>query len=199
MKRSTILRTGALGALCAVAGGAAGIAGTSASSSRTLSAPTFPHRHGFLFFGAGPRADAAGPPVHSDTVVPNKSGGFDTITMDRGSFSSLSGDQLTITEGTKTATYKTVTLTIAPGATIRRNGAQAQLADLKAGAEVTVLHSPKATVVMARDAEHQLAFKPGLQRHGDGPPGDGLPGDGHGAPVPPGAPQAPQEGSSGGA
>jgi hypothetical protein len=194
MKRSTILRTSAVGALCAVAGGAAGIAGTSASSSRTLSAPTFPHRHGFLFFGAGRLADAAGPPVHSDTVVPNKSGGFDTITMDRGSFSSLSGDQLTITEGTKTATYKTAALTIAPSATIRRNDEQAKLADLKAGDEVTVLQSPKATAVIARDAQHQLAFKPGLPGHDDG-----LPGDGHGRLAPPTPPQAPQEGSSTGA
>jgi hypothetical protein len=192
MKRSTVLRTSGVGVLCAVAGGAAGIAGTSASSSRTLGAPNFEHRHGFLF-GAGRLADAAGPPVHSNAVVPNKSGGFDTITMDRGSFSSLSGDQLTITEGTKTATYKTVTLTIASGATIRRNEEKAQLVDLKAGDAVSVLQSPKATVVIARDAQHQLAFKPGLPGHGDG-----LAGEGRGRLVPPAAPQAPQEGTSGG-
>jgi hypothetical protein len=193
MKRSTVLRTSAVGALCAVAGGAAGIAGTSASSSRTPGAANFGHRHGFLGFGAGPLADAAGPPVHSDAVVPNKSGGFDTITMDRGSFSSLSGDKLTITEGTKTATYKTVTLTIPPGATIRRNDQKAQLPDLKAGDEVTVLQNPKATIVLARDAQHQLDFKPGPLGHGDG-----IPGEGRGRLAPPAAPQAPQEGTPGG-
>jgi hypothetical protein len=74
--------------------------------------------------------------------------------MDRGSFSSLSGNQLTITEGTKTATYKTVTLTIPAGATVRRNGEAAKLSDLKSGDTVMVMQSPKATVVAANDAQH---------------------------------------------
>jgi hypothetical protein len=110
---------------------------------------------------AGPLAAAAGPPVHANAVVPNDKGGFDAVTMDRGSFSSLSGDQLTITEGTKTATYKTVTLTIPSGATVRRNGEQAQLSDLKAGDEVLVVQSPNGTVVGAHDAQH--AGDPGLK------------------------------------
>jgi len=54
-------------------------------------------------------------------VVPNRAGnGFDTITEDQGAFQSLSGDQLTITEGTKTLTYKTVTLTIPSNAIVYR-------------------------------------------------------------------------------
>src|SRR5215469_511036 len=48
----------------------------------------------------------AGWRVHSETVVPNDKGGFDTITMDQGRFASASGDRLTITEGTSRATYK---------------------------------------------------------------------------------------------
>jgi hypothetical protein len=134
------------------------------------------------FFGAGGLADAAGPPVHADAVLPNQSGGFDTVTLDRGGFSSLSGDQLTITEGTKTATYKTVTLTIPQGARIRRNGARAQLGDLKGGDEVTVLQSPKATAVIAHDAQHRLAFGPGPLGRGEL------------RPVPPPASQGPDEG-----
>jgi hypothetical protein len=104
----------------------------------------------------GPVGDAAGPPVHSDAVVPNEKGGFDTVTMDQGSFSSLSGDQLTITEGTKSATYKTVTLTIPAGATVRRNDAHASLSDLKSGDTVIVLQGPEGTAVDANDAQHQL-------------------------------------------
>jgi hypothetical protein len=104
--------------------------------------------------------------------------------MDRGSFSSLSGDQLTITEGTKSATYKTVTLTIPSGATVRRNEAQAQLSDLKAGDEVNVLQGPKSTVVIANDAQHQLTLKPPVIRHGDAPR------------IAPGAPAVPEEGAS---
>jgi hypothetical protein len=121
--------------------------------------------------GIGPLLDAAGPPVHADAVVPNEKGGFDTVTMDRGSFSSLSGDQLTITEGTKSATYKTATLTIPSNATVRRNGEDAKLSDLKAGDEVLVVQSPSRTLVVAHDAQHPgpLALKARAQLGGDGP------------------------------
>src|SRR5581483_5541741 len=51
--------------------------------------------------------------VHGDLVVKTKTG-FGTVTFDRGKVDSVSGQRLTMTEGTRTATYKTVTLTI-PG------------------------------------------------------------------------------------
>jgi hypothetical protein len=91
--------------------------------------------------------------------------------MDRGSFSSLSGDQLTITEGTKTATYKTVTLTIPSGATVRRNGEAAKLSDLKSGDTVMVLQSPQGTVVTADDAQHPdvLQLKLRVRQKGEHP------------------------------
>ena len=171
MKRSTILRTSIVGGLCAIAGAAAGIAGSSASSSPAPHPRIGLGGRGFFFFkhgplagASGPLADASGPPVHVDAVVPKRGGGFETVTMDRGSFSSLSADQLTINEGTKTATYKTVTLTIPPGATIRRNGVRAQLPDLRPGDEVMVMQSPPNTVVIAHDAKHELGFPPGLLR-----------------------------------
>ena len=174
MQRSTMMRTGAVGAICALAGATAGIAGSSASSSKptqtAVASAAIADGPG-VRLKFGPLADAAGPPVHSDTVVPNEKGGFDTVTMDRGSFSSLSGNQLTITEGTKTATYKTVTLTIPSGATVRRNGEAAKLSDLKSGDTVMVMQSPKATVVAANDAQHpdlpQLKF--GVSRMGERP------------------------------
>jgi hypothetical protein len=179
---------GAVGVVCALAGGAAGIAASSASSSR----PTPVKPPGVVaegigpLLGLGPLADAAGPPVHSDAVVPNEKGGFDTITMDRGRFSSSSGDQLTITEGSKTATYKTVTFTIPSDATVRRNGEAAKLSDLKAGDTVLVLQGPKGTVVAAHDAQHPdlLRFKVRAPQHGDLPP------------LPPKLPPIPDEGSS---
>jgi hypothetical protein len=108
--------------------------------------------------------DAAGPPVHSESVVPNDKGGFDAVTMDRGSFSSLSGEKLTITEGTKTSTYKTVTLTIPSGATVDRNGEKAQLSDIRTGDTVAVVQSPKGTFVDAFDAQHEPKI------HVKGPP-----------------------------
>ena len=174
MQRSTMMRTGAVGAISALAGATAGIAGSSASSSKptqtAVASAAIADGPG-VRLKFGPLADAAGPPVHSDAVVPNEKGGFDTVTMDRGSFSSLSGNQLTITEGTKTATYKTVTLTIPSGATVRRNGEAAKLSDLKSGDTVMVMQSPKATVVAANDAQHPdlPQLKLGVSRMGERP------------------------------
>jgi hypothetical protein len=196
MQRSTTIRTGAVGAVCALVGAAAGIAGSSASSSKPAKTavawgpvamrPGGPLGFGPLADAVGPLADTAGPPVHADTVVPNDKGGFDTVTMDRGSFSSLSGDQLTITEGTKTATYKTVTLTIPSSATVRRNGEAAKLSDLKSGDTVMVMQSPKATLVAANDAQHPdlPRLKLEVRRMGD-----------HPIPLPK-LPPIPEEGSS---
>jgi len=174
MQRSTMMRMGAVGAVCALAGATAGIAGSSASSSKptqtAVASAAIADGPG-VRLKFGPLADAAGPPVHSDTVVPNEKGGFDTVTMDRGSFSSLSGDQLTITEGTKTATYKTLTLTIPSGASVTRNGEAAKLSDLKSGDTVMVAQSPQGTVVAAHDAQHPdvLQLKVRVPQNGEHP------------------------------
>src|SRR5262249_39658990 len=88
-----------------------------------------------------------------------------------GSFSSLSGNQLTIIEGTKSATYRTVTITIPANATVRRNDEKAELSDLKAGDEVSVVQGPNGTVVGAHDAQHPgpLGLKLRAPRQGEGP------------------------------
>jgi hypothetical protein len=185
MQKSTIVRTGAVGATCALVGGAIGIAGSSASSSGQPSPPIVRAAGPGIalagpMLGFGPLADADGPPVHSDAIVPNDNGGFDTVTMDRGGFSSLSGDQLTIAEGTKHAAYKTVTLTIPSNATVRRNGEKAELSDLKAGDEVLVVQGPNRTFVAANDAQHRgpLGFKLRPSLGGEGPPPAPLRGEG---------------------
>jgi hypothetical protein len=189
MQRSTMMRLAAVGTVCALGGAAAGIAGSSASSPKptraTGTAAAIGEAPGRLPW-LGPLAHASGPPVHADAVLPNEKGGFDTVTMDRGRFSSLSGDQLTITEGTKSATYKTVTLTIPAGATVRRNDSAAKLSDLKAGDSVLVLQSPGRTLVAAHDAEHaeRLRFRLRLPEHG------------RPWPRPPKLPAIPDEGSS---
>ena len=194
MKKPTIMRTAAVGTTCALLGTAAGIAGSSASTNNANNgraghaAKTGEVRFGMAIgpgFAIGIRGDAAGPPVHSEAVVPNEKGGFDTVTMDRGTFSSLSGQQLTITEGTKSATYKTVTLTIPSDATVYRNGEKAALSDIKSGDTVTVMQSRSGTVVNAFDAEHEpkLQIHKGgegsgraTKRAGEGPPPPSAPG-----------------------
>jgi hypothetical protein len=87
--------------------------------------------------------------VHGDVVVRTKSG-FATVTFDRGTVDAVSGRQLTIAEGTKKASYKTVTVTIPAGAVVRDDRHQASLSDVKAGQRVLVLVAPKRTFVIAR-------------------------------------------------
>jgi hypothetical protein len=89
--------------------------------------------------------------VHGDVVVATKTG-FVTITFDRGFVQSVSGQQLTLREGTKTHTYKTVTLTIPAGARVRDNGRRATLGALKPGQRALVLQGVKRTTVIAHNA-----------------------------------------------
>lgn len=102
-------------------------------------------------FGHGLRARGlrlARRAVHAELVVPTPQG-FATVTIDRGTVDSVSGDQLTLTEGTPTQTYKTVTLTIPSGATVRSDRHVATLASLTAGQRVLVVSAPKHTFVVA--------------------------------------------------
>lgn len=173
--------------VCALAGAGAGIAGsTAATSTSTTKAKSataakagkarFAGRRGF-----GPMMGGHGPSVHEESVVLDKAGkAWITETEDRGTVKSVSGQDLTITEGTKAVPYKDVTVTIPSGATIVRNGKTAQLSDLKAGDHVNVSASSDGTTVFAGDD----TFRPG------GPHGFGdHDGDHHGPP--PGAPGMP--------
>jgi hypothetical protein len=87
--------------------------------------------------------------VHGSVVVHAKQG-FVTVTFDRGKVESVNGRQLMITEGTKQATYKTVTLTIPANALVRDNRQKATLAAVKPGQRVLVINAPKRTLVVAR-------------------------------------------------
>ena len=87
--------------------------------------------------------------VHADVVIHTRSG-FVTATLDRGKVDSVSGQQLKLTEGTKRATYKTVTLTIPASARVRDDRQRASLSAVKPGQRVLVLQAPKRTFVIAR-------------------------------------------------
>ena len=123
---------GAAGSAIATAG-AAGSGSTTAKPARVR--------------GAGVRA-LERRAVHANAVVATKSG-FATVTVDRGFVRSVDGQQLTIREGTKKATYKTVTLTIPAGAHIRDNRQVATISALKSGQRVIVVQAPKRTFVFA--------------------------------------------------
>jgi hypothetical protein len=87
--------------------------------------------------------------VQGSVVVYTKKG-FVTVTFNRGKVDSVSGRQLTITESTKKATYKTVTLSIPANALVRDNRQTATLSVLEPGQRVTVINAPKRTLVVAR-------------------------------------------------
>lgn len=100
--------------------------------------------------GAGARA-LERRAVHANVVVATKSG-FATVTIDRGFVQSVSGQQLTIREGSAKATYKTVTLTIPSNAKVRDNRQVSKLPALTAGQRVSVVQAPQRTWVIARSA-----------------------------------------------
>jgi hypothetical protein len=171
-------------AICALAAVTAAIAqgsGTTKSSSAKSKATT---AHGAQASGTappgamgGPDGDMHGPDggaVHSVSVVPDKAGtSFITLTSDRGTVKSVdsAGATITITEGTKSATYKTLTLSVPSGAKVIRDGKTATLAEVKAEDHVSVSSSTEGTTVFATDS----SFRPehGLGR--GGPPGMGGP------------------------
>jgi hypothetical protein len=135
--------------------------------------------------GPGP---IGGPPVHSEMVVPNKSGnGFITVTGDDGKVNSVSGNQLTVTEGTDTATYKTVTLDVPSDATVVRDGKKSQLSDLQKGDQVHVSQSPDGSFVFATDSAFQQKMQREFRQHFKNlpKPPSGVPGG-----MPPGLPPA---------
>lgn len=197
MPRNRLLQLTAVVASCGLIGAAAGIAGSAAAPSKSSSSSSSSgkaraaKRHAFRGMRGGfMMRGRFGGPIHSEMVVPNAAGtGFDTIVEDAGTFASLSGRSLTITEGTDTTKYKDVTLTIPADAKVVRNFKDAQLSDLAAGDHVRVVQGPKGWFVMAISKDFRPSANgpmpgPGGPR-GFGPDGDG---DGpHGGP-PPGGP-----------
>jgi hypothetical protein len=170
---------------CLAVGALAGITGGSAATTKTKARPANA-KAGHWGRPGGPLV--GGPPVHSVSVIPNKAGtAFDTVTLDGGTVQSVSGQELTIEEGTKTLKYKTVTLTIPGGATVHRDGKTAQLGDLQKGDHAIVIaNSDGTTMVDAADS----SFTPpdGMRGHLGmrGPDRPGGPGPWGGPP--PGAP-----------
>ena len=142
-------KLGAVAASCMVVGAGAGAsligsAGAATTSSNAASGATATHAHHGLRARRLLRRT-----VHGDFVVATKNG-FVTVTVDRGTVQSVNGQQLTLTEGTKTQTYKTVTLTIPANAKVRDNKKLTSLADVKAGQRAMVVQAPQHTWVIAR-------------------------------------------------
>jgi hypothetical protein len=188
VKKPGLNRVVTIVAICAFAGALAGIAGSAAAPSKSKTAkasksksksatPSADRRA--LRAGLGPRFGPGGPPVHSESVVPNAAGtGFDTVTMDAGNLESIDGSNLTIKEGTDKATYKTVTVDVGSDPTVVRNHAKATLGDLKTDDNVRVVKGPNGTFVIAETDDFQAQERKdhgaGPGRHRGGPPPGGV-------------------------
>jgi hypothetical protein len=165
-------------AICALAAVTAAIA--QGSGTKSSSAKSKATAHSAQASGAqgppgamgGPDGDMHGPggdAVHSVSVVPDKAGtSFITLTSDRGTVKSVDsgGGTITIDEGTKSATYKTLTLTVPSGAKVIRDGKTASLAEIKAEDHVSVSSSTEGTTVFAMDS----SFRPEHGPDRGGPP-----------------------------
>jgi hypothetical protein len=105
---------------------------------------------------AGPHGARRGPggalrrAVHAEAVVATKNGQFATVTLDRGIVERVDGNSLTLREGTKTATYKTVTLDVPSGAVVRIKRKPGKLSDIQAGQRAAVVKGPQRTLVRVR-------------------------------------------------
>lgn len=94
----------------------------------------------------------AGPAVHEVEVVPSGNGGFETVTVDSGTLSSVSGQTLTIDETWDGHSYKTVSITVPSGSSVTRDFKSASLSDLKTGDRVRVMQSASGDRVIAWDS-----------------------------------------------
>lgn len=135
------------GAGSAIATAGAASSGASTTSTTLSTAAKTPHARGARLRARALERRA----VHANVVVATKTG-FTTVTVDRGFVQSVSGQALTIREGTKNATYKTVTLTIPSNAKVRDNRRASTLSALTAGQRVVVAQAPQRMWVLARTA-----------------------------------------------
>jgi hypothetical protein len=155
MSVRTLVRAGATASVCAVIGAGVGIA-SSAASPRHASTHTTTTSANSAPWGPAGGFFLGGFPVHADQVILDKAGtGYITQTVDDGTLSSVSSDQLSVTEAIKSVAYKTVTLTIPTGATIALDGNTASVSDLRSGDFVLVRQSADGTSVSAQtSSEH---------------------------------------------
>lgn len=136
----------------AVGAGASAIASAGASTSTPAKvAPARAAHHHRLWAGGVRRWTARA--VHGNLVVKTKRG-FVNVTFDRGKVDSVNGQRLTVTEGTRKASYQTVTLTIPANARVRDDRHKASLSDLTPGQRVIVIQAPKRTLVIAHTPKH---------------------------------------------
>jgi hypothetical protein len=97
--------------------------------------------------------------VSITAVVPSGDGKFATVSIARGVLVGTSSDSLTLREGTRKATYKTVTLPLSADARVRLSKQASSLGALSAGDLVAVVTGPRRTTIAARPPRGPHASK----------------------------------------
>ncbi len=144
MNRSR-LKLGAVALVCVALGAGAGVIANSAAST---SAPASASHAGRLH--ARGRLGGLARRTVSATLVVHTKQGFADVTIARGTVQSASGNQLTLAEGTKTATYKTVTLTLPSNVRVWDNGQRStSLSAVSQGQRALVIVGPRRAWVIA--------------------------------------------------
>jgi len=139
----------AVGVSCAGLAAGAGAIATAGAATTHSGSHARAHARAAAVRRLGMHGQPSGPPaVHGQLVVPTKTG-FATVTFDRGTIKSVSGQQLVVTEGTPKSTYQTVTLTIPADAVVKLDGKSAALDSLPTGDHVMVVQGPNKTCVLA--------------------------------------------------
>jgi hypothetical protein len=133
-------KTLALAAACTLTGAGGALAIDAVGSSAR------PHHRRAHLRAAG--LDLARRAVHVEAVLATKDG-FGNATIDRGVVKSVSGQDLTVTDGTPKKAYQDVTIAVPADAVVRVGGRKATLADLKPAERVLVAQLPKRTLVLA--------------------------------------------------
>ena len=153
MPTPKIAKVGGVVAACAALGAVGAYVGNAASSPSTSSAAPANAKQ------AGPNGHRRGPfgrlrrAVHADLVVATKDGKFVNVTVDRGIVEKVEGNSLTLKEGTKNATYKTMTIDLPSNVVVRVKRKPGKLADVKAGQHAMVVRGPQRTAVIVRNVK----------------------------------------------
>jgi hypothetical protein len=86
--------------------------------------------------------------VAAQLVVATRQG-FVRVNVMRGLVKSVSGNQLTLAEGTRRSTYKTVTITLPARTRVRDNRQRATLSQVSAGQRALIIRGPHRALVIA--------------------------------------------------
>jgi hypothetical protein len=142
MKRSRI-KLGAVALVCVALGVGISAIASSAASTSTPASSHAARMHARARIGKLARRTVQG------TFIVHSKSGWATVQFARGTVESVSGSQLTLAEGTKKATYKTVTLTLPSKVLVRDNGQKSTLSSVGQGQRALVVIAPRRAWVIA--------------------------------------------------